>query len=208
MNKTAILIAEDHVLVREAWITILHSEPEFQVVAETGSGQQAIELAEQLKPHIVLMDINLPGMDGIQATRRIREVSPQSGIVVISMHTNPVYAQQVMKMGAMAYICKYSPITEMLQAIADVSHGKKYICREIKNVLSEKILLGSMSKLEHLSYRELEVIELVKQGQTTREIAETLQITPRTVEVHRHNILKKLNLKNFSAVVNFINRTM
>jgi DNA-binding NarL/FixJ family response regulator len=209
MQKITILVADDHTLIREMWIMTLHTEPDFEVIAETGSGEEAIELARQLKPEIVLMDINLPGMNGIEATQQIRKSSPDSKIVAISLHTHPMYARKMMKMGAMGYVSKSSSSAEMFTAIREVQMGRKYICNEIKDNLSEEMLNGNsdLTKVSSLTRREIEIIGFVKLGESSQKIADSLHIAIKTVEVHRYNILKKLKLKNSSALVNFINMT-
>jgi DNA-binding NarL/FixJ family response regulator len=209
MEKISILIADDHTLVRETWSFILNTDPRFSVVAESGSGEEAVELAKQLKPNIVIMDINLPGMNGIEATQLIRKFSPTSKVLGVSLHTQPTYARKMMQKGAMGYVTKNSSREEMFKAIMEIQDGKKYICDEIKNILSEQVISGEdqQSGLNSLSQREIEIISFIKKGNSSKEIADTLNISVKTVEVHRYNILKKLNLKNAAALVNFINNS-
>ncbi len=209
MEKITILIADDHTLVRETWSFILNNDPRFQVVAECGSGEEAVELARNLRPNIVIMDINLPGINGIEATQQIRKFSPASKILGVSLHTQPTYARKMMQKGASGYVTKNSSREEMYKAIMEIQNGKKYICEEIKNILSEQVISGEepQSGLNSLSQREIEIITLIKNGHSSKEIAESLNISVKTVEVHRYNILKKLNLKNAASLVNFINNS-
>lgn len=209
MEKITILIADDHTLVRETWSFILNNDPRFQVVAECGSGEEAVELARNLRPNIVIMDINLPGINGIEATQQIRKFSPASKILGVSLHTQPTYARKMMQKGASGYVTKNSSREEMYKAIMEIHAGKKYICEEIKNILSEQVISGEepQSGLNSLSQREIEIITLIKNGHSSKEIAESLNISVKTVEVHRYNILKKLNLKNAASLVNFINNS-
>ncbi|WP_152267674.1 response regulator [Agriterribacter humi] len=205
-DKITILIVDDHKLIRDTWSFILNSDPRFQVIAETDSGKDAIGLAENNHPNIVLMDINMSPMNGFEATKEIRKVSPESKIIGVSMHSQPAYAKKMLQVGAMGYITKNSSKEEMIGAISEVAHGNKYICHEVKAILSEQILEDNEKPdINLLSQREIEIIDLIKQGQSSKEIAQQLNITLKTVEVHRHNILKKLNLKNTAALVNFIN---
>jgi len=208
-NKITILIADDHTLVRETWSFILNTDPRFKVVAESGSGEDAVELAKQLRPNIVIMDINLPGMNGIEATQMIRKFSPGSKILGVSLHTQPTYARKMIQKGAMGYVTKNSSREEMFKAITEIQQGRKYICDEIKNILSEQVINGDdpQSGLNSLSQREIEIIAYIKKGFSSKEIADSLSISVKTVEVHRYNILKKLNLKNAAALVNFINNS-
>lgn len=209
MEKITILIADDHTLVRETWSFILNNDPRFQVVAECGSGEEAVELAKSLRPNIVIMDINLPGINGIEATHQIRKFSPASKILGVSLHTQPTYARKMMQKGASGYVTKNSSREEMFKAIMEIHNGKKYICEEIKNILSEQVISGEepQTGLNSLSQREIEIITLIKNGHSSKEIAESLNISVKTVEVHRYNILKKLNLKNAASLVNFINNS-
>lgn len=209
MEKITILIADDHTLVRETWSFILNNDPRFQVVAECGSGEEAVELARSLRPNIVIMDINLPGINGIEATHQIRKFSPASKILGVSLHTQPTYARKMMQKGASGYVTKNSSREEMFKAIMEIHNGKKYICEEIKNILSEQVISGEepQTGLNSLSQREIEIITLIKNGHSSKEIAESLNISVKTVEVHRYNILKKLNLKNAASLVNFINNS-
>ena len=205
-NKITILIVDDHKLIRDTWSFILNSDPRFQVIAETDSGKSAIELAESNQPNIILMDINMSPMNGFEATKEIRKISPESKIIGVSMHSQPAYAKKMLQVGAMGYITKNSSKEEMIGAITEVAQGNKYICDEVKAILSEQILEDNEKPdINMLSQREVEIIDLIKQNQSSKEIAQQLSITLKTVEVHRHNILKKLNLKNTAALVNFIN---
>jgi DNA-binding NarL/FixJ family response regulator len=209
MDKITILIADDHTLVRETWSFILNTDARFSVVAESGSGEEAVELAKKLRPNIVIMDINLPGINGIEATQQIRKFSPGSKILGVSLHTQPTYARKMIQKGAMGYVTKNSSREEMFKAIMEIQGGKKYICEEIKNILSEQVISGDdpQTGLNSLSQREIEIIAFIKKGFSSKEIADTLKISVKTVEVHRYNILKKLNLKNAAALVNYINNS-
>ena len=209
MDKITILIADDHTLVRETWSFILNTDPRFTVVAESGSGEEAVELSKKLRPNIVIMDINLPGINGIEATQQIRKFSPGSRILGVSLHTQPTYARKMMQKGAMGYVTKNSSREEMFKAILEIQAWKKYICDEIKNILSEQVISGDdpQTGLNSLSQREIEIISYIKKGDSSKEIADSLSISVKTVEVHRYNILKKLNLKNAAALVNFINNS-
>jgi len=209
MEKITILIADDHTLVRETWSFILNTDERFNVIAESGSGEEAVELAKQLRPNIVIMDINLPGMNGIEATQLIRKYSPASKILGVSLHTQPTYARKMIQKGAMGYVTKNSSREEMFKAIMEVQSGRRYICDEIKNILSEQVINGEDQNtgVNALSQREIEIINFIKKGFSSKEIAESLDISVKTVEVHRYNVLKKLNLKNSAALVNYINNS-
>jgi len=207
MNKITILLVDDHKLIRESWAFILNRDTRFEVIGEKSNGAEAIEFAKENKPDIVLMDVNMIPMSGFDAAKQIRKVSPQSKIIGVSMHTMPVYAKKMMQLGAMGYITKNSSKDEMIHAINEVYAGNKYICEEVKNILVKQEMEGNTGKpdMNVLSRRELDIVELIRDGLSSKEIAMKLDISLKTVEVHRYNILKKLNLKNSAALVNFIN---
>lgn len=208
MKKITILIADDHTLIRETWSIILNADPRFRVIATCGTGEEAVILAKKFTPEIVIMDISLPGINGIEATGIICEVSPNSKILGVSVHTHPAYVKKMVRKGALGYITKNSSKEEMFTAITEIQKGNRYVCEEIRNILSERAFNEDESSagINSLSNREIEIISLLKKGLSSREIAESLQITTKTVEVHRYNILKKLNLKNTASLINFINK--
>lgn len=207
MEKISILIADDHKLIRETWSFILNNDARFTVVAECGDSEQAVEMARTKKPQIVLMDINMTPISGFEATEKIRKVSPGSKVIGVSMHSQPAYAKKMLQIGARGYVTKNSSKEEMITAILEVHAGNKYICDEIKNNISELVLEENkdVPNVNALTEREIQIINLIKEGQSSKEIALSLNISLKTVEVHRHNILKKLKLKNSASLVNFIN---
>lgn len=206
-NKIKLIITDDHALLREAWKFILDNHPQFRVLAECASGEEALEQCKKLRPDVVLMDINLPGMNGIETTQQIRKYSPGTKILSISQHTQPAYARKIMQAGALGYVTKNSSKDELYTAIKEVYKGNRYVCKEIKETLSKKFLSDETAKpgLECLSGREMEIVGYVKKGFSSKEIADVLHVAVKTVEVHRHNILKKLNLRNAASLVNLIN---
>ena len=206
MKKITILLVDDHKLIRDSWTFILNSDPRFLVIGETSNGDQAIEIAKIIKPDIVLMDVNMTPVNGFDATKQICEFSPGSKVIGISMHSMPAYAKRMLQVGAMGYVTKNSSKEEMISAIIEVNNGNKYICEEVKNILTQQELEEEdrQPDMNVLSRRELEIAKLIKEGMSSREIAVRLDISLKTVEVHRYNILKKLNLKNTASLVNFI----
>ena len=206
MEKISVLIADDHKLIRETWSFILNSDARFNVIAQCSNGEEAIEMAQKLRPKIALLDINMSPTNGIEATEQIRKFSPSTKIIGVSMHSQPAYVKKLLKLGAMGYVTKNSPQQEMFEAIMEVNAGRRFICSEVKTILSEQIFDEDNSTgANTLSSRELDVIKQIKEGLSSKEIAVQLSISLKTVEVHRHNILKKLNLKNSAALVNYIN---
>ena len=207
MQPISLLIIDDHTLIRQTWSFILNADPRFSVIGETGSAEEGIELCRQLKPDIIMLDINLPKMNGIAALPTFLKNDPDVKVLGVSLHDKPLYVKRMMQAGAMGYITKNSHRQEMIHALLEIAKGKKYICDEIKDILSESILKGKdeVSLIHSLSNREIEIIDMIKKGLSSREIAEEAYISVKTVEVHRYNILKKLNLKNSAELVNFMN---
>jgi DNA-binding NarL/FixJ family response regulator len=207
MEKITILIADDHKLIRETWTYILNSDERFEVVAECGDAEQAVELAKELSPNIILMDINMAPFNGFEATEQIRKVSPDSKIIGVSMHSQPAYAKKMLQVGAKGYVTKNSSKEEMFNAITEVYNGHKYVCDEIKTIISDQLLDDNQDvpSINSLTEREMQIIHYIREGHSSKEIASQLDISLKTVEVHRHNILKKLKLKNSASLVNFIN---
>lgn len=207
MEKIKILLVDDHKLIRDSWSFILNSDPRFTVIGETSSGEEAIEIASKKKPNIILMDVNMSPLNGFDATKQIHKISPDSRIIAVSMHTMPAYAKRMLQLGAMGYVTKNSSKEEMITAIVEVNKGNRYICDEVKAILADQELDEKADKgdLNDLSRRELDIIKLIKEGLSSREIALQLDISLKTVEVHRYNVLKKLKLKNTASLVNYIN---
>lgn len=208
MKKISILIADDHKLIRETWAYILNSDARFEVIATCSNAEEAIEIAKTKLPDVILMDINMTPVSGLEATQQIRKILPTAKIIGVSMHSQPAYARKMLQIGGRGYVTKNSSKQEMIQAILDVNDGKKFICEEIRNIISDQLLEekeGATTTINALTEREMQIIGLIKEGNSSKEIAIGLNISLKTVEVHRHNILKKLKLKNSASLVNFIN---
>lgn len=207
MEKITILITDDHTLLRQSYSLILNADPRFEVVAEASSGEEAVEMAKRLRPNIAIMDINLPGINGVEATQLIKKISPGTKILGVSMHLQPAYARTMMKHGAMGYVTKNSSRFELYTAIVEIHNNRTYVSNDVKSVLVDQMLTGDKKEdgFNALSNKEIEVIRFIKNGCSSKEIASLLRIAVKTVEAHRYNILKKLNLKNTAAMVNHIN---
>ncbi len=208
MENTTILIAEDHTLVRETLIYLLNNTPSYKVLGGVSSGEEVVLMARRLNPDIIIMDINLSGeINGIEATRQIRAGSPRTKVLAISMHCQPMYAREMMKSGASGYVTKNSRSEEMLKALDEIRNNKKYICSEVKNILSGQMIDGENKPqaINTLTKREMEIISYIKKGFSSQAIGTSLSVSKKTVEVHRFNILRKLNLKNAPELVQFMN---
>lgn len=208
MGKTTILIADDHQLLRDTWSYILNNDPRFEVVGVAASGEESIKLTREKLPQVVLMDINMGEMSGFEATRIIKKQTPSVKVIGVSMHSMPAYAKKLFQMGASGYVTKNSSREELMNAIEDVRAGNTYVCEEIKEILIQQEIetTDQRSDLNALSKRELEVVDYIKQGLPSKEIASYLGVTLKTIEVHRYNILRKLGLPNVASLVNFLNQ--
>jgi len=200
-----IVIADDHKLFGETLSDMLVTNSDFEVVALCGNSEEAIEIVRAEEPDIVLMDINMPPISGIEATKTISSFS-KSRVIGLSMHAHPVYAKNMIRAGAKGYVTKNSSKEEIFSAVCEVKNGNRYICSEIKNMISDNLMDDDDEKPHAglLTAREIQIIEFIRGGFSSKEIASSISVSPKTVEVHRHNILKKLKLKNSSSLVNFV----
>jgi two-component system invasion response regulator UvrY len=207
-KKIKIVIADDHLLIAETWATLINLDPDFEVVKVFDNTQSLIEEISELKPDIAILDININPFSGIEATKMIRRLAPGTKIIGVSMHNQPSFAKKMMRNGAMGYVTKSSNKNEMYEAIRAVMRGEKFICSEIQRNITNQVLMDDDdNKLSRLTEREIEIIKLIKNGSTNKEIAEKLFLSPRTVETHRARILKKLDLKNSLSLVKYINES-
>ncbi|HEX2630683.1 MAG TPA: response regulator transcription factor [Chitinophagaceae bacterium] len=206
MNKISIIIAEDLKLIRDVWDQVFKADSRFEVLASCESGEKAFDMSMSLKPDVLITDINMKGVDGFELTRLIRSYLPATRILAVSMHIQVSYVRRIINLGAAGYVTKNSPVTELFTAVIDIYNGKKYICEEIRQSLAAQFTNDEQSPVSSLSVREMEIIDSVKDGLSSTEIAERFQLSKKTVEAHRYNIMKKLNVKNTAALVNFMNR--
>jgi two-component system invasion response regulator UvrY len=206
MRPIQILIVEDHQLVREIWTQMLGEEPGFTVVAATGSGEEALSLATVLKPDIMLTDISMVPVSGIELTQRISKYCPAVKVIGLSMHSHPSYVRQMLRAGAKGYVSKNASRQEMVDAIQKVHSGASYLCADVRNALAIDELSDDEKgpNLGMLSSREMEIVRMVCNGYSSKEMGEKLNLSYRTIEVHRHHILKKLKLKNAAALAQFV----
>jgi DNA-binding NarL/FixJ family response regulator len=208
INSISILLIDDHKLIRETLAYILSADLRFSVIGNTGSATEAITILKLKKPDIVLLDVNMKPVDGFELTRSIMKCSPKSKIIGISMYTIMTYVKALFRCGAKGYVTKSSPKEEMFEAILTVFQGEQYVCEEIKNRIATDLLEDNYEddrKIDKLTARELEIIKLLRTGSSSKEIANSLGVSYKTIEVHRGNILKKLKVKNRAELVNFVN---
>ncbi|MTI63436.1 response regulator [Methylophaga sp.] len=196
LNKTKVLLVDDHELVRAGFRRLLEDGDKFTVIAESGSGEQAVQDFNKHHPDVVVMDISMPGIGGVGAIERIIAREPNARILVLSVHEDSVFTTRAMQAGALGFIPKRSAPEEMLKAVEMVAQGKTCIAPEIAQQLAMQKLTGSENPLDVLSQREFEVFRLLAEGKTVNEIADILSLSPKTVGTHHTNIKQKLNVSN------------
>jgi DNA-binding NarL/FixJ family response regulator len=205
-KKVRIIIADDHLLIAETWATLINLDPEFEVIKVYDNTKTMIDEITEIRPDVAILDININPFSGIEATTMIKKLAPGTKIIGVSMHNQPSFAKKMIRNGATGYVTKNSSKLEMYDAIRSVMKGEKFICAEIqRNITNQLLVEEEDNKLSKLTEREIEIIKLIKNGSTNKEIAETLFLSPRTVETHRARILKKLGLKNSLSLLKYIN---
>ncbi len=211
-GKIRVLLADDHAVLRSGLRALLNLEADMEVVGEASNGREAIELSQTLKPDVIVMDISMPEMDGLAATKAIHEIEIPCHIVVLTVHAEEDYLFQMLQMGASGYVLKSSADTELMDAIRAAQRGEVFLYPSaVKKVLGEYLKgargEGGKGALEALTSREKEVLKLTAEGFTNQEIAEKLVISPKTVDTYRQRIMEKLNLHHRSQLVQYALKT-
>ncbi|MDX8349695.1 MULTISPECIES: response regulator transcription factor [unclassified Cognatiyoonia] len=196
---TRVLIVDDHPMVTEGIQAILESYDDISVVGTLGNGQEAVDRVNELAPDVILMDLNMPGLSGLNATEMILEERPNTRILVLSMHDSPEYISTALSHGARGYILKDVPTDEIKTAIETVMDGQEYLCTGAKRALQPKISDGR----ETLTSREQTILLELAQGQSNKDVANTLNISVRTVETHRKNIKRKLGISSTAGLTRY-----
>jgi len=205
-RKIRILLADDHTVVRRGLRLLLEGQPEFSVVAEAADGKQAVDAGEASKPDVVVLDIAMPNLNGIEATQRILSVAPNTSIVILSMHADEGYVLRALKAGAKGYLLKDSAEGDLIEAIKSVTRGKTFFSPEITKMLAEDYVReirarGIEDSYELLTPREREILQLLAEGKSNKDIATLLNLSLYTVETHRRNLQDKLNLHSFAELI-------
>jgi len=206
--KYRIVIAEDHTILREGLRALLSSSPDFEIVGEAEDGREAIRCVEKLKPHLVLTDLSMPRMNGMDAIREIRRRAPETKILVLTVHKTEEYILATLQAGADGYLLKDSTHAELLAAVKHVLSGKHYISPGISDKVLDGYLDGrktlkTRTSWETLTQREREILKLIAEGYKNKEIADDLCISVKTVEKHRANLMEKLDLHNVQALTTY-----
>ncbi len=195
-----ILLVDDHELIRIALAQILDGASDVQVIGQASSGEAALDLARRLLPDVVIVDVDMPGMGGVEATRRISALPGKPKVIVISVHTQSPYPQRLLEAGATGYLPKAGHAQDILAAVRSVYRGKPYIATEIASDLAMAAVAGDKSPLDSLSQREMQVMMMLTRGQTLQSIAKALNLSPKTVATHRYRIYGKLGVDNDVAL--------
>ena len=208
MSKIRLLLVDDHEVVRTGLRMLLESRPDMQIIGEAANGEQAIEMTQALKPDVVVMDISMPDLNGIEATRQITAANPKIRVLALSMYSDPRYVTEMLRAGAAGYLLKDAADEELIRAINTVARLQTYLSPGVAGAVVQKHIRGQTSgedgsAFSILSAREREVLQLLAEGQSTKDIATALSRSVKTVETHRQNIMLKLGLHNLPELTKY-----
>lgn len=198
-----VFLADDHTMVRQGFRLILSSQPDIEIVGEAGNGREAVDLAEKLHPDVIVMDVAMPELNGIEATRRLAASSPRSRVLALSMHKDSVYVREILRAGARGYLLKDSIDSDLVNAVRAVARGDGYLSPGVSDAVLSDYRRHVTDPLDLLTSREREVLQLIAEGKTNKEIASSLKLSVYTVDAHRGRIMEKLNLHSTGELVQF-----
>ncbi len=202
-----IVLADDHQVVRKGIRALLEMEPDFQIIGETGDGLEAVQLTIRLRPDVLVLDLMMPGLNGIDVTRQVTRQVPQTRVVLLSMYAGEDYVLEALRNGASGYVLKDASISELIQAIREAVAGRRYLSPPLAERAIDAYVRqtqeSALDPYETLSDREREVLHLAAEGLTSAEIAERLSLSPRTVETHRSSMMRKLGLRTQTDLVRY-----
>ena len=206
MKKLRVLLADDHIVMRAGLRALLDRQPNLEVVGECENGRETVELAGSLRPDVVVMDVGMPGLNGIEATKTIVNRHSITAVVILSMHADEAYVMRALNAGARAYLLKDSAAADLISAIQAVSQNKSFFSPKVSRILAEDYVRvlkqrGAVDSYDLLTSREREILQLLAEGKANKEVATALNISSYTVETHRGHILQKLNLHNPAELV-------
>jgi two-component system, NarL family, response regulator NreC len=203
MKRIRILLADDHAVVRQGFKMILAAQPDMEIVGEAGNGRETVELAEKLRPEVVVMDVSMPELNGIEATRRLASSTPHTRVVALSMHKDSVYVREILRAGARGYLLKESLAGDLVAAVRAVASGEGYLSPAVSNAVLDDYRRHVTNPVDLLTSREREVLQMLAEGKTNKEIAVVLNLSVYTVDAHRGRIMEKLNLHSINELVRF-----
>ncbi len=198
-----ILLADDHSMVRQGFRRILESQPDMEIVGEAANGRQALERSAELKPDVVVMDVAMPELNGIEATRRLTEASPRTRVLALSMHKDAVYVREILRAGARGYLLKDAIDADLVAAVRAVARGDAFLAPAIADSVLTDYRQHVTDPIDLLTSREREVLQMIAEGKTNKEIANDLKLSVYTVDAHRGRIMEKLNLHSTGELVRF-----
>jgi DNA-binding NarL/FixJ family response regulator len=203
MKRIRILLADDHAVVRRGFQMILAEQSDMEIVGEAGNGREALELAAKLKPDVVVMDVAMPELNGIEATRRMAESAPHARVLALSMHKDSVYVRETLRAGARGYLLKDSVAADLVSAVRAVAAGEGYLSPAVSDAVLDDYRRHVTNPIDLLTSREREVLQMLAEGKTNKEIAAVLNLSVYTVDAHRGRIMEKLNLHSINELVRF-----
>ena len=202
-KKIRVLLADDHTILRRGVRMLIDSQPDMEVVGEAKTGREAVDTARKLRPDIVVMDVSMPELNGIEGTRQICDELPHTRIVALSMHKDSVYVREILRAGARGYLVKDSDDEDLVKAIRSVNRGEAFLSPAISDAVLTDYRKHVSNPVDLLTSREREILTLVAEGKTNKEIASGLNLSVYTVESHRGSVMEKLNLHNTGDIVRF-----
>jgi DNA-binding NarL/FixJ family response regulator len=203
MKKIRIVLADDHSVVRQGFKRILEAQGDMEIVGEAANGKEALELAEKLSPDIVVMDVAMPELNGIEATRRMRDAAPHTRVLALSMHKDSVYVREILRAGARGYLLKDAVDEDLIAAVRAVARGEGYLSPGVADAVLTDYRQHVTDPIDLLTSREREVLQLIAEGKTNKEIATSLNLSVYTVDAHRGRVMEKLNLHSTGELVRF-----
>lgn len=198
-----ILLADDHAVVRHGFCMILAAQADLEVIGEAANGREAVEQATALQPDLVVMDVSMPELNGIEATRRLLEAAPRCRVLALSMHRDAVYVREILRAGARGYLLKDAVVSDLLAAVRAVAQGQGYLSPEVSDAVLDDYRKHVRDPIDLLSSREREVLQLIAEGSTNKDIASRLNLSVYTVDSHRSRIMEKLNLHSANELIRF-----
>jgi DNA-binding NarL/FixJ family response regulator len=202
-DKIRILLADDHAVVRQGFKMILAAQPDMEIVGEAGNGRDAVELTEKLQPDVAVMDVAMPELNGIEATRRLATSTPRTRVLALSMHKDSVYVREILRAGARGYLLKDALAGDLLSAVRAVAKGEGYLSPAVSDAVLNDYRRHVTDPIDLLTSREREVLQMIAEGKTNKEIAAVLNLSVYTVDAHRGRIMEKLNLHSVNELVRF-----
>ena len=208
MNRIRVILAEDHMIVRKGIRSLLEAEPDFEVLAEASDGREAVDLVRQFLPDVILMDIGMPGLNGLEATRQIKQWYPQTNVLVLTMYDTEEHIFQILQAGASGYLVKQTAPVELAQAIRSVAQGETYLSPTVSKMVIDQYIrqaerVTKPNRFDNLTSREREVLQLVAEGKSSPQIADLLHISEKTVRNHRNNLMDKLDLHSIAELTRY-----